>query len=466
MALIWNDDFSTDKSWTGYGGLAVWERGVPAQSPVTSAFTGSNVIATDLNANYANDINTMLYITTPNIDCSNYTSVTISFRRFANFENDSDYDSFYVEVYDGSTWQRIWNSEDTATEINDASWTLQEPSISTYGDSNSTFKIRYGIRTDYTENKRGWFIDDVRVNGTPTSPNITNVDSDNDVYITQTNTTITGTNFVADGTNSRVRINSSSAGTGTDQVQTDTSWSDTSIDFTVSKGSLNYGTNYLFVRNNDSNENATGHSINLYILHSISSTDKTGNKFRSGDTVTLSGVNFGSSQDTGEQVQLMNTLDGTDVNIDQTVTSWSNTSITFTVVQSTLDEDDNIYLSVLRNDSSLGDSSIRRCTGFLVDLLPPVEFIYSLSSQIAQNESTTRQLTEQENSFISGKIGESDNPEITNLKALQYTEIEFCFKPTNDISSGQQYDFRVIDINQAGEKLASYNKQIKLTISV
>ena len=464
MATIWNDDFSTDKSWTGYGGLAVWERGVPAQSPVTSAYTGSNVIATDLNANYANNINTMLYITTPSIDCGNYTNVAISFRRHANFENDNNYDNFHVDVYDGTTWRTVWNSDNTANEINDSSWTLQSPSISTYGDNNSSFQIRYGIETDYTETKRGWFIDDVRVTGDPESPDITNIDSDNDVYVGQTSTNITGTNFEVDGTNSRVRINSNSAGNGTDQVQTDSNWTDTTIDIVISKGSLSYGTNYLFIRNNSSDENATGHSINLYSLHTVTGTNKTDNKFRSGDTVILSGTNFGASQDTGEQVQLMTASNGTGTNINQTVTSWSNTSITFTVVQSTLDEDTNIYLSVLRNDSSLGDSAVRRSDGLLVDLLPPVEFIFSASTYISQNEDTTRQLTEQQDSFLSGKIGETDNPNQVSLQKNNYTELEFCFKPTNDAKSGEQYEFRVIDINQAGEKLNNYNKISKLTI--
>lgn len=169
MANIWYDNFSTDKSWTGYGGTAVWERGSPGQTPPGSAHDGSNVLATDLDADYAGNITTALYITSPTIDCSGYEDVTLSFRRHAHFENNTDYDTFTVDVYDGSNWQTVWTSDNTATDIEDASWTLQQPSISTYGDDNADFKIRYGIRTDANTAHRGWFIDAVSVDGDATT---------------------------------------------------------------------------------------------------------------------------------------------------------------------------------------------------------------------------------------------------------------------------------------------------------
>jgi hypothetical protein len=107
----------------------------------------------------------MSYATSPVIDCSGYTNVAINFRRHAYFENTSDYDEARIEVYDGSDWQEVWTSDDTPDNINDGSWTLQNPSISTYGDYNANFQIRFGLDSDGGTNYRGWFIDAVEVTG-------------------------------------------------------------------------------------------------------------------------------------------------------------------------------------------------------------------------------------------------------------------------------------------------------------
>jgi len=107
----------------------------------------------------------MSYATSPVIDCSGYDNVAINFRRHAYFENASDYDRATVEVYNGSTWQVVFDSDDTAANINDESWTLQNPGISTYGDLNADFQIRFGLDSDTGTSYRGWFIDAVEVTG-------------------------------------------------------------------------------------------------------------------------------------------------------------------------------------------------------------------------------------------------------------------------------------------------------------
>ena len=164
MAQIFYDNFSSDLGWTLNSG-AVWERGSPGQTPPGSAYDGSNVIATDLDANYPDNISTPSYATSPVINCSAYTSVTISFRRHSQYENNSDYDTATVDVYDGASWQNVWNSDDVVSQINDSSWTLQEPDISNYGNFNADFQIRFGLESDGSTNYRGWFIDAVTVNG-------------------------------------------------------------------------------------------------------------------------------------------------------------------------------------------------------------------------------------------------------------------------------------------------------------
>lgn len=208
----------------------------------------------------------------------------------------------------------------------------------------------------------------------PAGPTITDVGTDEDIYIGETGITITGTTFQTDGTNSRVRIDSSVAGTGTSQTQVDTSWTDTSIKFTASLGSLSYGTNYVFVRNQALQENATGFSINLYAP--LSTSNMSDSTVYDGQTsVTVNGSGFGSSQ-YSSTLLLGSASDGSGTNVSQTITNWTDTAITFTVDIGTLSLG-TAYFIVSRNNSTLGDSSARLTNAQTVTLetIPTVPVI-------------------------------------------------------------------------------------------
>jgi len=235
--------------------------------------------------------------------------------------------------------------------------------------------VGHNLNADTTSITIGWdgyntrhsFVGAVFAEAGVSGPAITDVDTDEDIHDQQTGVTITGTTFETDGANSRVRINSASGGGGTDSVQTDTSWADTSIQFTVVKGSLSYGTNYVFVRNQSLQENAVGFQINLYDYLNISGLDDT--SFGNGDTVEVQGEGFGASQ-SSSIVQLMDSSDGSGTNVTQTIDTWNgDTSIDITVVQGALDPADPCWIRVLRNNSSLGDSSARASNSVSVDLL-------------------------------------------------------------------------------------------------
>lgn len=297
----------------------------------------------------------------------------------------------------------------------------------------------------------------VEMDAAPSGPSISDVDTDEDIHDAQTGVVITGSDFETEGANSRVRINSSSAGSGTDSVQTDTSWADTSIQFSVVKGSLSYGTNYVFVRNQSLEENATGFQINLYDYLAISSLNKS--TVRSGDSLRVNGEGFGSSQ-SSSSVQLTDT--STDVT--QTIVSWNDTYIDITVVQGALDEDDTIYVRVDRNNSGLGDSGVRESNQYGVDLLPPVMFRLSASTQFDNKDPTTKQLTGTE-SFTAGEIVESSMPDEVDVGSDNITEYEFCIEATSDSAAGEQYEFRIADETQSGELLEEYDVTPKVTIA-
>jgi hypothetical protein len=104
----------------------------------------------------------------------------------------------------------------------------------------------------------------VIINGTSSGvTTITDIEGGADIAPGQTAVTITGTNFEASQGTGGVRLNSQSDGLGIDVGQTETSWSDTSIDFTVVHGNLKYGTVYAFVKNNSTDENTVGFPVTL-----------------------------------------------------------------------------------------------------------------------------------------------------------------------------------------------------------
>lgn len=98
--------------------------------------------------------------------------------------------------------------------------------------------------------------------------------SDESLINGQTGVIISGTGFEAEdefgaGT-SKVWLtqNNNWDTPGTKVQQTDTSWSNTSITFTVVQGALSDGTAYLWVENSDGEHNATGYSVTIESISS------------------------------------------------------------------------------------------------------------------------------------------------------------------------------------------------------
>jgi len=170
-AILFFDDFSTDKGWTGYE-TGWWERG-PAQAggggfgnpdPGFDATPTADeyLLGYNIGGNYENSMRTTEWITSPVIDCGGVSDVSLQFSRWLNVE-DSWYDHAYVQVYDGSQWQTIFEND---WEITDSAWTLQSYDVFAYADGNPDFQVRFGMGpTDSSWRYSGWNIDDFRVTG-------------------------------------------------------------------------------------------------------------------------------------------------------------------------------------------------------------------------------------------------------------------------------------------------------------
>ena len=175
---FFTDNFSFDQGWTGTGGSGEWTRGSavggagsdtygnpdPSQDHTPSA--DNYVLGNDLTGGTGGDYNSNLgstyWITSPLIDCSNFSGVQLRFYRWLGVES-STYDHVYLQVNNGISWNTIFEN---ASSINESSWNEMFYDISAYADSNPNFQIRFGIGpTDVSANYCGWNIDDIELKG-------------------------------------------------------------------------------------------------------------------------------------------------------------------------------------------------------------------------------------------------------------------------------------------------------------
>nr|MBN2278305.1 carboxypeptidase regulatory-like domain-containing protein [candidate division Zixibacteria bacterium] len=172
---VFYEDFSFEQGWSGLGGSGEWQIG-PATGGTGGNGTGdpasdhtptsdNYLMGNDLTAvdgAYSSGLSTTYWITSPYIDCSNFSNVGISFYRWLGVES-SSYDHAYFDVYDGTSWTTLFQNSGTMDE---SSWSEQVYDVAAYADSNPDFRIRFGIGpTDGSQVYCGWNIDDIIITG-------------------------------------------------------------------------------------------------------------------------------------------------------------------------------------------------------------------------------------------------------------------------------------------------------------
>jgi hypothetical protein len=175
---FFSDDFSYNQGWTGMGGNGEWTigpcvggtgsdtNGGPDPSNDHSPSGDNQVLGTDLTSGSGGDYNSGLsqtyWVYSPVIDCEDYTSIQLRFFRWLGMES-SSYDHAYFDVYDGSTWIRLYQNSAT---FDDQAWTEQYYDLSEYADENPLFQMRFGIGgTDGSVQYCGWNLDDIEMKG-------------------------------------------------------------------------------------------------------------------------------------------------------------------------------------------------------------------------------------------------------------------------------------------------------------
>lgn len=164
-AVIRSWDFDTDP---GFALQGMWAWGTPTGGgsschDPTSGYTGTRVLGYNLSGDYADNMFTTMYATTPAVDCSGYTSVHLRFRRWLGVES-SPYDYATIQVSnDATNWTTIYSN---GTSFCNGAWLLVDYDISAVADRKSGVYVRWGMGpTDTSVTYPGWNIDDVELNG-------------------------------------------------------------------------------------------------------------------------------------------------------------------------------------------------------------------------------------------------------------------------------------------------------------
>jgi Divergent InlB B-repeat domain/Metallo-peptidase family M12B Reprolysin-like/Viral BACON domain len=155
---IYSANMDTDPGWTLD---PQWQYGTPAygNGGPTSGFTGSKILGYNLSGNYANNLSPK-YATTPPINCSGSSTVTLRFRRWLRTKV-NDIASIEVST-DGTTWSNVWSS---FRPVSDASWQELQNLLPAGVAGSSTVQLRWGLDSNPAQNELGWNLDDVELLG-------------------------------------------------------------------------------------------------------------------------------------------------------------------------------------------------------------------------------------------------------------------------------------------------------------
>ncbi|OQY16719.1 MAG: hypothetical protein B6I36_09860, partial [Desulfobacteraceae bacterium 4572_35.1] len=174
--------------------------------------------------------------------------------------------------------------------------------------------------------------------------------------------------------------------------------------------------------------------------------------------ITITGTTFGATKGSGKVEMGDSATYATANKVEQTTTSWADTSIDFTANLGSQSPGTK-YIFVTDDDDNVS-------SGFEVTVHRANAFTMSLSSNFSPGV-TTAQLTapsgKTTGDFSAGRIEEVNNPtSAVDIDEDEYTEIEWCFKGTANVEE-VQYDFRVL---ADGEELDTYSVTPAISITL
>jgi hypothetical protein len=184
LTTLFSDNFSSNVGWTGTGGSGEWtigaatggsgsdSHGGPDPSVDHSSTSDNGILGNDITSgtggDYSSSLTQTYWVTSPLINCSGRTHVSMEFYRWLGIERNL-YDHVYLAAYNGSAWVTLFEN-DTLT-MDESAWNLVTYDLSAVADNNASFRIRFGIgATDGSWEFCGWNIDDLKITALDCTP--------------------------------------------------------------------------------------------------------------------------------------------------------------------------------------------------------------------------------------------------------------------------------------------------------
>ena len=159
---IYSANMDADPGWTLQPD---WQYGTPTYSSggPTTGYTGTKIVGYNLGGNYPNSLS-LKYATTPQIDTSGSTSLTLRFRRWLGLRK---IDAATIQAStNGVNWLNVWSS--ASAGVSDNSWQLVQYSLPSSVTGSSSLRLRWGLSSGGSGGRPariGWNLDDVELLG-------------------------------------------------------------------------------------------------------------------------------------------------------------------------------------------------------------------------------------------------------------------------------------------------------------
>jgi hypothetical protein len=157
-AVIFAVSLDTNPGWTLD---PQWAYGPPnyGSGGPTAGFTGNNIIGYNLSGDYGNNLSAK-YATTPQINCSGNSSVTLRFQRWLRTKVN---DTAAIQVStNGTSWLNVWS---TSSAVADSSWQEVQYSLPASVAGSPTVRLRWSLTSNQSQSDIGWNLDDVELLG-------------------------------------------------------------------------------------------------------------------------------------------------------------------------------------------------------------------------------------------------------------------------------------------------------------
>ncbi|MBM3882344.1 MAG: hypothetical protein FJ387_21915 [Verrucomicrobia bacterium] len=155
---IYVADMDTDPGWSLE---PRWEYGLPTYtgSGPKAGFTGTHIVAYNLSGNYENRLTTK-YATTPVIDGSSASTLTLRFRRWLRLRFG---DTARTQVStNGTAWANVWT---TSSSVTDSAWQTVQYTLPAWAAGSPSLRLRWGLASNSAQTDLGWNLDDVELLG-------------------------------------------------------------------------------------------------------------------------------------------------------------------------------------------------------------------------------------------------------------------------------------------------------------